>query len=65
MRRCGATVHANLGLALNPQGSGARPRVATASAALVRVVNERMAMTLDGGQSSNPDLRRTAWEGYA
>lgn len=57
------TMHANLGLALNPQGSGARARVATASAAMMWVLTERIALTLDCGQSSNPDPRRTAWEG--
>ncbi len=52
------TLHANLGLALNPQGSGARARVGTASAALMWSVTERAAA--DAGQQPGLQPRSPA-----
>jgi Putative MetA-pathway of phenol degradation len=55
------TVHANLGVAQNPGGSGERSRVGHVSAAVMWAPNERLTFTVDGGASSNPDATRGAW----
>ncbi len=55
------TVHANLGLARNPQGSGQRPWQPSASAALMWALDERLILTVDAGTSADPDPARKAW----
>ncbi len=55
------TVHANVGLARLPQGSGQRPWQASASAALMWALDERWILTVDAGTSADPDPARKAW----
>ena len=55
------TVHANLGLARAPQGSGERQWTPSVSAALMWALDERLILTVDGGANADPDPARKTW----
>lgn len=58
-----ATVHANLGLTHGPAVAGARATLGHVSAALMRTIDERLILTVDGELDQDPDRRRHAWPG--
>ena len=58
-----AAVHANLGLAHAPAAPGTRATTARVSTALMRAIDERLVLVVDGGFGQDPDARRRAWPG--
>jgi hypothetical protein len=59
------TVHANVGLARVPRAaaSPARRALRTLSAAVMRRIDERLVLTLDGSLGQSPDPHRRRWPG--
>jgi len=55
------TLHGNLGLSRNPNGTAGRTWVRRVSAALMWAADERLTLTVDGGTESNPDPARGPW----
>jgi hypothetical protein len=55
------TMHANLGLAVNPASSGGRRVDRRMSAAIMWAASERLTWTVDVGAGSDPDPARSAW----
>ena len=57
------TLHANLGATHVPPAPGVRATSALVSAALLQQVDERLALTVDGQFTQDPDPARRAWPG--
>lgn len=55
------TFHGNLGLARNPQGSGARRWERRVAAAAMWAANEHLILTAEAVVASDPDPTRRAW----
>jgi hypothetical protein len=57
------TVHANVGLTHQPDAAGTRRNVLHVSAALMRAIDERLILTVDGELDQDPGPARRAWPG--